>query len=157
MSASGRLRVSAPPIRMSAYPCNGNHFPDSGPPLIALHQAGGDPNRKLQIRFLSKSIATINNPDSLKLHSNASLIGRGRGPCLVLWKCLKYPAGLCQGVMPMNGNNRESTTIEPKLSVSKKKWLASLSMLVFLLAIVLTISNNIRSNCSKKSIFCSGF
>ena len=40
----------------------------------------------------------------------------------------------------MNGNNRESTTIEPKLSVSKKKWLASLSMLVFLLAIVLTIS-----------------
>lgn len=40
----------------------------------------------------------------------------------------------------MNGNNRESTAIEPKLSVSMKKWLASLSMLVFLFAIVVAIS-----------------
>ena len=40
----------------------------------------------------------------------------------------------------MSGNNRESTAIEPTLSVSMKKWLASLSMLVFLFAIVLAIS-----------------
>jgi len=32
---------------MSACPCNGNHFPDSGRPYVALHDAEHDPERTI--------------------------------------------------------------------------------------------------------------